>query len=521
VRPPRAPSEEPVATPRRVSLAATLLARASAAITKPPASEPKAPTTEPKAPVSEPKPAAAVAEATRPAPPPPIPVLPTAEAPVSKPAAVPTEGPAPAPAALPETIPLPPPPPSPPPPPWRVPTWLTAPVLDLAIPDSPLGWGSQAAAAAWPSPAIAGFESEPATVGFAEPEAVTTAPSTPPVDAAAPPIETSPAQPVETVAEPTPEPDTAAPKAAESIAAAPEAPAESIATTPEPAAESITAAPEPAGDEPSPMETLAAALRRSVAAGPPPSPEPGSTAAAMRPLPRSAGEVRPSGTQLRAQRPLGAPQAAVRAPLAPGVASAIPVEPGLPAAEPPPVLIEPQVNPVAVSETAATPRPEERAVDRSPMRNRRLYRRVSIEAEFTIDGAPSQLLDLSMGGFAAAKAPPLAPDMVVPVTLRLSIDGVDISTPMRARMVYCSELRCGGRFIDLTASQTALLRYIVTWHGQSLGALGTTTLLDAITRWPEHGLPSAPALPPFEPERRTPWWSRVIGWWRARGSGDQ
>ena len=42
------------------------------------------------------------------------------------------------------------------------------------------------------------------------------------------------------------------------------------------------------------------------------------------------------------------------------------------------------------------------------MRNRRLYRRVSIEADLEIDGAPAKLLDLSMGGFAAANAPALA-----------------------------------------------------------------------------------------------------------------
>jgi hypothetical protein len=32
------------------------------------------------------------------------------------------------------------------------------------------------------------------------------------------------------------------------------------------------------------------------------------------------------------------------------------------------------------------------------MRNRRLYRRVEIDAGFEIDGAPAELIDLSMGG---------------------------------------------------------------------------------------------------------------------------
>jgi hypothetical protein len=126
-----------------------------------------------------------------------------------------------------------------------------------------------------------------------------------------------------------------------------------------------------------------------------------------------------------------------------------------------------------------------------------------------------------MGGFAAAKAPTLAPGMNVPVKLQLSIDGVDISSAMRASMVYCAEPRSGGRFIDLTASQTALLRYIVTWRGQAVGALGTANLLEAITRWPEQAAPSAPALPPLPSERRQSWWSRALGWLRGQAAPDQ
>jgi len=81
------------------------------------------------------------------------------------------------------------------------------------------------------------------------------------------------------------------------------------------------------------------------------------------------------------------------------------------------------------------------------MRNRRLYRRVGIEAGFEIDGAAAKLLDLSMGGFAVANAPVLAPNAVVPVTIRLAIDGVDISARIRARMIYADTPRSGGRFI--------------------------------------------------------------------------
>ncbi len=204
-------------------------------------------------------------------------------------------------------------------------------------------------------------------------------------------------------------------------------------------------------------------------------------------------------------------------------------ETDLPAADLPPLLVEPQVNPTAeqggTSDTAVTSRPE----DQPAMRNRRLYRRVSLEialdAGLEIDGATAQLVDLSMGGFAAANAPPLVRDTIVPVTVRLAIDGVDISTRMRARVIYFDDLhanalRSGGRFVDLTASQTALLRYIVTWRGQSVGALGTTTLLDAITRWPERSHPADLRLP--EPlAQKTPWWSRVFGWLRPRGAAGQ
>jgi hypothetical protein len=140
--------------------------------------------------------------------------------------------------------------------------------------------------------------------------------------------------------------------------------------------------------------------------------------------------------------------------------------------------------------------------------NRRLHRRVSLDAEIEIDGAPSRLIDLSMGGFAATDTPPLASDSALPVTLRMTIDGIDISTRLNARIIYAQMSRVGGRFIDLTASQTAFLRYIVTWRGQSVGAIGTTTLLDAIAR-PDRGQ-NFDAGGNENPQRQ-PWWSRWLG----------
>jgi len=169
----------------------------------------------------------------------------------------------------------------------------------------------------------------------------------------------------------------------------------------------------------------------------------------------------------------------------------------------PPVFVEPRPEP---AEPADAPRTD----NRPTMRNRRLYRRVGFDAALEIDGAAAKLLDLSMGGFAASNSPDLEDRTVVPVSLRLSIDGVDIGTRMRARIVYGDGARCGGRFIDLTPSQTAFLRYLVTWRNQPVGALGTTTLLDAITRTPAR-VPPADFLPLEPPERRAPWWSRWFG----------
>jgi hypothetical protein len=101
----------------------------------------------------------------------------------------------------------------------------------------------------------------------------------------------------------------------------------------------------------------------------------------------------------------------------------------------------------------------------------------------------------------------------LPITIRMTIDGIDIGTKMSARVVYTQLNRIGGRFVDLTASQTAFLRYVVTWRGQSVGAIGTTTLLDAITRWPEQRLLPG-EVDPNAPKPRgflSRWIARLLG----------
>jgi hypothetical protein len=162
----------------------------------------------------------------------------------------------------------------------------------------------------------------------------------------------------------------------------------------------------------------------------------------------------------------------------------------------------------AASGPVSTPVPE----GRSLAQNRRLYRRVMLTAQLEVDGVSCRLLDLSIGGFAASEMPRRPDNEALRVTLRMNIDGIDIGTVFTARMVHRSEARTAARFVELTAAQTAFLRYIVTWRGESAGAIGTTTLLDAITRWPERAFqPQPTALPPPAPSGGG-WWSR----WFAR-----
>jgi len=82
------------------------------------------------------------------------------------------------------------------------------------------------------------------------------------------------------------------------------------------------------------------------------------------------------------------------------------------------------------------------------------------------------LVDLSVGGFIAADTPPLISDSVLPVTLRVTIGGVDISVGLTALIVYARFTGVGGRFVDLTASQSAFLRYIMTVQARTVGSSG-------------------------------------------------
>jgi hypothetical protein len=180
--------------------------------------------------------------------------------------------------------------------------------------------------------------------------------------------------------------------------------------------------------------------------------------------------------------------------------------------EPPPqpsIEAPPQLPPELPSQPAAPPlsfSSTDRATRQSHSRNRRLYRRVQLGAEIEINGSASSLIDVSIGGFAATGVADLGANTIVPVSLRLTIDGIEVGTQVHARIVYANRERVSGRFIDLTASQTAFLRYIVTWRGESVGTVGTTTLLDSITGGPLHGFPPKDAQ-----ESRERWWHGMIG----------
>jgi hypothetical protein len=191
-----------------------------------------------------------------------------------------------------------------------------------------------------------------------------------------------------------------------------------------------------------------------------------------------------------------------------------PVRPAPSAPPPPPqTTATPEAAPRRPADpvrTVANPAPAMDRVGRQALpRNRRLYRRVQLPAEIEINGTLCSLIDVSIGGFAVTGMANAAANTIVPVTLRLTIDGIEVGTQVNARIVYANPARSSGRFIDLTASQTAFLRYIVTWRGESVGTVGTTTLLDAITGGPDHGLPLGSAER-FEPPRER-WWSGLIG----------
>jgi hypothetical protein len=194
---------------------------------------------------------------------------------------------------------------------------------------------------------------------------------------------------------------------------------------------------------------------------------------------------------------------AASAPRPPAPAAAAPIEP-------PPTPAGRQLAERARAAVAATSGAvSDRDGRQRAAQNRRLYRRVRIAAELVISDVPCTLIDVSIGGFAATGITGIGPTSVVPVSLRLTIDGIEVGTRLNARVVYATETRLGGRFIDLTASQTAFLRYVVTWRGESVGMVGTTTLLDAITGGPDRLHPSGSKRDNSVGRER--WWSGLIG----------
>jgi hypothetical protein len=160
---------------------------------------------------------------------------------------------------------------------------------------------------------------------------------------------------------------------------------------------------------------------------------------------------------------------------------------------------------------APTPPSSDRAGRPSLPRNRRVYRRAALPAEIEIGGVPCTLIDVSIGGFAATGVPPLEPNALMPVSLRLTIDGIEVGTQLTARIIYVTQGRSSGRFVDLSPSQMAFLRYIVTWRGESVGAVGTTTLLDAIASGSDRGFaPSGGSRAPEE-AAKSRWWTGLVG----------
>ena len=179
--------------------------------------------------------------------------------------------------------------------------------------------------------------------------------------------------------------------------------------------------------------------------------------------------------------------------------------------EPPPARHAPQPAPKLTTPPPApsTERRDERGGRPSLPRNRRVYRRALLPAEIEINGVPCTLIDVSIGGFAATGVPQLEPNTQVPVMIRLVIDGIEVGALLKARIIYVTQGRSAGRFVDLNPSQMAFLRYMVTWRGESVGAVGTTTLLDAIAGGPERGF--APGGTRSEYESKSRWWAGLIG----------
>jgi hypothetical protein len=388
--------------------------------------------------------------------------------------------------------------------PAPVPGWLTAPVLQLAIPDSPLAAGTVG-----PSQAA----SPPAAMREPMPEAAATEVFD------VPPL-------IEPVAEarPVPAPDLAARIMSEIAAIVAEAPMAiapvvvdlSAVKAPEEPVAAFTV-PEPSEAvpdvvEPEPAPAAEAVMPSAAPRSRPLRPEPPRTEPALRATVRRTAP-RPGRPQRRIAppRPPKRISAAEARPARPRPAkAAATAQPAAPPAVKAPARERPALAPAATS-VARTLRTMAVPETRPLAQNRRLYRRVRLTAELEIAGKPCRLVDLSIGGFAAAGTDKFEQGAVVPVTLRMTIDGINIGTQFSARIVYGNGARAAGRFVDLTGAQTAFLRYVVTWRGEAIGAVGTTTLLDAITRWPERAFQPHPStVKPPEPARPG-FWSRMLG----------
>lgn len=202
---------------------------------------------------------------------------------------------------------------------------------------------------------------------------------------------------------------------------------------------------------------------------------------------------------------------------APRPATAPPRFEPLPSPAPPPAAHRPAPALKTSASALKTPAPApaqpggDRAGRPSLRHNRRVYRRAKLPAEIEIGGVPCTLIDVSIGGFAATGVPPLEPNALVPVSLRLTIDGIEVGTQLAARIIYVTQGRSSGRFVDLSPSQMAFLRYIVTWRGESVGAVGTTTLLDAIAGGGDRGFASAGGTRTTDEAPKSRWWAGLVG----------
>jgi hypothetical protein len=335
---------------------------------------------------------------------------------------------------------------------------------------------SEVAAAA---PAALPPSGAPQLLGFAEPLA-----EVPPIEDFLPP-EAAPPEGAQELVEAAPlEPESPAPESpAEPVAVE----AAEVALHAQPSPETPASMSQPADAAPA-VRTIRARVRDL------PLPEEA--------MPAGAAADRPQNLVGRLGRRLGEPDGPRR------TAEPAPRFEPLPVSSPAPVR---RVEPAPKLTMPAPAQIADRGGRPSLPRNRRLYRRATLPAEIEIDGVPCTLIDVSIGGFAATGVTaPLQPNALVPVMIRLLIDGIEVGTQLKARIVYVTQGRSSGRFIDLSPSQMAFLRYIVTWRGESVGAVGTTTLLDAIAGGAERGFaPGSTGRSDLEPKSR--WWAGLIG----------